>query len=176
MQMKRTNDTIQVYQVLYDVGVTLPGFLVINRQNITTKRYAYLDSIKSVQHPGKDIVLDFGISKNSFRFSGITEDYLGITDLASKMIVAAVDTFRKGIELDNGHTYQPDLRKSVDQSECFAPEGFIMPSGLAKMFPPDKSHYYSSSLPQVGRLGDILYAGNFNLKHDSDLDHMDNQK
>lgn len=174
--MKQMNDTVQVYQVLYDVSVTLPGFLVINRQNITTKRYAYLDSIKSVQHPGKDIVLDFGISKNSFRFSGITEDYLGITDLASKMIVAAVDTFNKGIELDNGHTFSPDLRASVDKTECFAPEGLILPSGLAQMFTADKVHFYSSSLPQVGRLGDILYAGNYNLKHDSDLDHIDNQK
>lgn len=174
--MKRTNDTIKVYQVLYDVSVTLPGFLVINRQMITQKRYDYLDSIKSVQHPGKDIVLDFGISKNSFRFSGITEDYLGITDLASKMIVAAVDTFRKGIELDNGHTFNPDLRKSVDNTQCFIPEGLILPAGLSKMFTADKVHSYSSSLPQVGRLGDILYAGNYNLKHDSDLDHMDNRK
>lgn len=170
MQMKRTNDTIQVYQVLYDVGVTLPGFLVINRQNITTKRYAYLDSIKSVQHHGKDIVLDFGISKNSFRFSGITEDYLGITDLASKMIVAAVDTFRKGIELDNGHTFKPDLRKSVDQSECFAPDGLILPAGLSKMFTANKVHYYSTNFPQVGRLGDILYAGNYNLTHQDIFD------
>lgn len=174
--MKRTNDQLEVYQVLYDIGVDRPGFLVINRQSITKKRYQQLDNQHKIQHSGHDIVLDFGIAKHTFRFSGITESYLGLTDLASQMIVSSVDTFKKGIELDNGHIYQPDLRNSVDQSECFAPEGFIMPSGLAQMFPPEKSHHYSTSLPQVGRLGDILYAGNFNLKHDSELDHIDNPK
>lgn len=172
--MKRTDDQLEVYQVLYDVGVDRPGFLVINRQSITKKRYQQLDNQHKIQHSGHDIVLDFGIAKHTFRFSGITESYLGLTDLASQMIVSSVDTFKKGIELDNGHTYQPDLRKSVDNTQCFIPEGLILPAGLAKMFPPDKSHYYSISLPQVGRLGDILYAGNYNLKHASDLDDMDN--
>lgn len=163
--MKRTNNQLIVYQVLYDVGVSRHGFLVINRQSITKKRYQQLDNQHKIQHSGKDIVLDFGIAKHTFRFSGITENYLGLTDLASQMIVSSVDTFKKGIELDNGHIYQPDLRKSVDQSECFIPEGLILPAGLAKMFPPDNTHYYSTSLPQVGRLGDILYAGNYNLTH-----------
>ena len=168
--MKRMNNQLVVYQVLYDVGVSYPGFLVINRQSITKKCYQQLDNQHKIQHSGHDIVLDFGIAKHTVRFSGITENYLGLTDLASQMIVSSVDTFKKGIELDNGHTYQPDLRKSVDQSECFAPEGFILPAGLAKMFPPDKSHYYSSSLPQVGRLGDILYAGTYNLTHQDIFD------
>lgn len=168
--MKRMNDTIQVYQILYDVGVTRPGFLVINQQSITKKRYQQLDNQHNIQHTGQDIVLDFGIAKHTFRFSGITDNYLGITDLASQMIVSSVDTFKKGIELDNGHTYQPDLRKSVDNTQCFIPEGLILPAGLSKMFTVDKVHYYSTSLPQVGRLGDILYAGTYNLTHQDIFD------
>lgn len=163
--MKRTNNQLIVYQVLYDVGVDRPGFLVINRQPITEKRYQQLDNQHKIQHSGHDIVLDFGITKHTFRFSGITENYLGLVDLASQMIVSSVDTFKKGIELDNGHIYQPDLRPSVDKSECFVPEGMILPSGLSKMFTANKVHYYSTSFPQVGRLGDILYAGNYNLTH-----------
>lgn len=168
--MKRTNNQLIVYQVLYDVGVDRHGFLVINRQPITEKRYQQLDNQHKIQHSGHDIVLDFGITKHTFRFSGITESYLGLVDLASQMIVSSVDTFKKGIELDNGHIYQPDLRPSVDKSECFVPEGMILPSGLSKMFTANKVHYYSTSLPQVGRLGDILYAGNYNLTHQDIFD------
>lgn len=168
--MKRTNDQLEVYQVLYDIGVDRPGFLVINRQSITKKRYQQLDNQHKIQHSGHDIVLDFGIAKHTFRFSGITESYLGLTDLASQMIVSSVDTFKKGIELDNGHIYQPDLRKSVDNTQCFIPEGLILPAGLSKMFMADKVHYYSTNFPQVGRLGDILYAGNYNLTHQDIFD------
>lgn len=168
--MKRTNNQLIVYQVLYDIGADRPGFLAINRQFITKKRFQQLDNQHKIQHSGQDIVLDFGIAKHTFRFSGITENYLGLTDLASQMIVSSVDTFKKGIELDNGHTYQPDLRSSVDKSECFVPEGMILPAGLSKMFPANKVHYYSTSLPQVGRLGDILYAGTYNLTHQDMFD------
>ena len=52
MMKKQTNDTIQVYQILYDVGATRPGFLVINRQPITKKRYQQLDKQHNIQHTG----------------------------------------------------------------------------------------------------------------------------
>lgn len=161
-----TSDSpIRIYQVLYDIGVTLPGYLVINSTAIKPERYKELDQEHHILHENKDIVLDFGLSDRGYRFAGLTENYLGIYDLTSQMIVSAVDVFQKGMELDNGETYHPDLRPSVDKSECFAPEGMILPSGMEKMFTPSKIHYYSKSLPQVGRLGTILEAGNYTLNH-----------
>ena len=38
------------------------------------------------------------------------------------------------------------------------------------MFMADKVHYYSISLLQVGRLGNILYAGTYNLTHQDIFD------
>ena len=177
--MNRTN-TIPLYQILYDVGVQQTGYLVINPLKVDETKYHDLLKRKRIFHQGSDIYMDFGITKHTFRFSLLTDEYLSIAEIVSRMIVTSLDTYKKGIDLtdlkssapdnDQLNETNPDLRRSVDNTQLFLPEGMIMPSGLATLFVDSTTvHYYHKSLPQVGRLGDILYAGNYSFEHDGEL-------
>ena len=83
---------IDVYQILLDIGLHIPGILLINPAEIDEKTYSYHKENGQIYGLQNDIRLDFGIgSRGNFRFAGITDDYLAIYDLVTKMISTAVD-------------------------------------------------------------------------------------
>lgn len=161
------NQQINIYQVLLDIGQHIPGILVINPQKIDEKTYNYHKENHEIYSQLHDIQLDFGISSNSFRFAGITDNYLDIYDLVVKMIDTSVDQTSKGLMVNGKMTDpRPELIDSVNQTNLYVPMGFPIPTGLSHMFrDPSTVHQINFSLPQVGRLANIIKAGNFNLKH-----------
>lgn len=156
---------IDVYQVLLDVGRQIPGILVINPQKIDEKTYEYHKKNGEIYNQHHDVQLDFGIGKNNFRFAGLTDNYLDLYDLAVKMIGTSVDQTSKGLIVNGKQTEaRKDLIWSVDHTNLYVPIGFPIPTGLSRMFvDPSTVHAIDFSLPQVGRLADIIKAGNYNL-------------
>ena len=170
MVTRRLNNNRQrVYQVLYDIGVKYPGMLVINCRDISDKQLERLEKQNKIYRNDRRTELDFGFTEHTYRFAGITDQYLMIDDLVSQMIVMSLETVQKGISVKDYQAH-PDLLKAVDQTKCYLPEGFIPTTEINKMFTVDRIHYYSTSLSQVGRLGDILYAGTYNLTHQDIFD------
>lgn len=171
---------INVYQVLLDIGQHLSGILVINPKQIDEKIYDYHKQNHEIYTRFNDIQLDFGISRNSFRFSGITDNYMDVYDLVVKMIDIAVDQTSKGLMVNNKMTNpKPELIQSVNDTNLYVPIGFPIPAGLAKMFrDPSTVHTINFQLPQVGRLADIIKAGNYNLTHIDiyDKERLDKEK
>lgn len=158
---------IDVYQVLLDIGQHIPGILVVNPKQLDKKTYDYHKQNHEVYTRFHDIQLDFGISNNSFRFAGITDNYMDIYDLVVKMIDIAVDQTSKGLMINNKMTDpKPELIQSVNDTNLYVPVGFPLPTGLSKMFrDPSTVHSIDFKLPQVGRLANIIKAGNYNLTH-----------
>ena len=156
---------IDVYQVLLDVGRQIPGILVINPQKIDEKTYEYHKKNGEIYTRHHDIHLSFGIGTNNYRFMGMTDNYLDIFDLILKMIDTSADQISKGLIVDGKQMEaQKELTWSVNHTNLYAPIGFPTPPGLTKLFTdPRTIHAIDFSLPQVGRLADIIKAGNYNL-------------
>lgn len=168
-------EQVRVYQVLLDIGTQIPGILVINPQNISQQLYQRRRKQNEIYSRMHDIQLDFGISPNSYRFAGITDAYNDIYDLVIKMIDCAVDSTSKGLQIKGKNKMlRPELIQSVDASNLYVPKGFIIPTGLTQMFRnPATVHEIDFSLPQVGRLANIIKAGTYNLFHEDDFGRDD---
>lgn len=168
-------EQVRVYQVLLDIGTHIPGILVINPHDISQELYQKRCQQNEIYSRMHDIQLDFGISSNSYRFAGITDAYNDIFDLVVKMIDTAVDATSKGLQIKGKNKMlRPELIKSVDASNLYVPKGFIIPTGLSQMFRnPATVHEIDFSLPQVGRLANIITAGTYNLLHEDDFDRDD---
>ena len=168
---------VDVYQILLDIGLHIPGILLINPAEIDEKTYYYHKENGQIYGLQNDIRLDFGIgSRGNFRFAGITDDYLAIYDLVTKMISTAVDQTSEGLSLGSGKKInpKPQLIDSVNKTNLYAPIGFPLPINLSKMFrDPSTVHYIDMTLPTVGRLSEMLKAGNYNLNH---IDIYDKEK
>lgn len=168
MVTRRLNNNRQrVYQVLYDIGVKYPGMLVINCRDISDKQLERLEKQNKIYRNDRRTELDFGFTEHTYRFAGITDQYLMIDDLVSQMIVMSLETVQKGISIKDYQAH-PDLLKAVDQTKCYLPEGFIPTTEINKMFATGGNIcYYNKELTNIGRLGNILKAGDFTLTSDS---------
>lgn len=168
---------IDVYQIILDIGLHIPGILLINPAKIDEKTYYYHKENNQIYGLQNDIRLDFGVgSRGNFRFAGITDNYLAIYDLVTKMISTAVDQTSEGLSLGSGKKInpKPQLIDSVNKTNLYVPIGFPLPGNLSKMFrDPSTVHYIDMTLPTVGRLSEILKAGNYNLNH---IDIYDKEK
>ena len=160
MVKRRLNNNRQrVYQVLYDIGVKYPGMLVINCRDISDKQLERLEKQNKIYRNDRRTELDFGFTEHTYRFAGITDQYLMIDDLVSQMIVMSLETVQKGISIKDYQAH-PDLLKAVDQTKCYLPE-------INKMFATGgRICYYNRELTNIGRLGNILKAGDFTLTSD----------
>lgn len=181
--MVKTNK-YQVYQVLLDIGQNINGILVINPAKISEEMYHHFIKSKAIYQRNHDITLDFGVTNVSFRFAGITDSYLDIYDLVTKMIFTAVDQTSTGLMVKEEQAKAKQaLINSVNQTELYLPNDMILPSGLAQMFQNSATiHRINFDLAQkgIGRLADMLKAGNYNLTHidmyDKERDHKNHDE